>query len=133
MTEIAKAYYEFFSHFNIPAYEENTVPDDVQLPYITYQIVVPEWRDSASVSASVWYEGTDMTGLFAKVDEISDFIGDGTLFPNPHEKSMFSKSKDGDSKPMLYINKETPFSQTAPTTNDNVKVVYLNLGIQVLS
>lgn len=118
MTEAAKALYQFFASFGLRAYEENSVPDDVVLPYITYQVSVPDWRDSSSISASVWYMGSTYAGVNAKVDEIAEKIGDGL------------RVKAG--KGCIWLNKETPFAQIAPTGNDNVKVVTLNIGLQAV-
>lgn len=118
MINAAKGLASFFSGFSIPAYEENSVPDDAQLPYITYQMSVPDWRESADISASVWYGGTSFKDIFEKVDEISDAVGEGIRIP-----------VDGGS---LYIFKSLPFSQVAPTNKDNVKCVYLLFQIHAL-
>lgn len=118
MTEAATALYTFFSSFGLPAYEENSVPDDVALPYITYQVAIPDWRDSSSISASVWYMGNGYSEVNSKVDEISDKIGDGY------------RQEAGNG--CIWLNKETPFAQVVPTGNDNVKVVTLNIGLQAV-
>lgn len=118
MTDAAKALYKFFAGFGLQAYEENSVPDDVALPYITYQVSIPDWRDSASISASVWYMGTGYAEVNAKVDEIQKKIGEGYMAP----------AGNG----CIYISKEIPFAQAIPTGDDNVKVVTLNLGLQAV-
>ena len=38
MTNTAKALYQFFSGFGLPAYVEYNVPDEAALPYITYRL-----------------------------------------------------------------------------------------------
>lgn len=112
MTNTAIALYEFFSGFGIPAYEENSVPDDAEMPYITYQIVDPDWSETGSISASVWYEGVSYKDLDAKVDEIKAKTDGGIRIPT---------KDDG----CLYIFKDSPFAQTQPTDRDDVKVAYL--------
>lgn len=70
MTNTAKALYEFFSSFGIPAFVEDAVPDDARLPYITYQEREPEWRDPVSLYARVYYRSTSYVPINAKVDQI---------------------------------------------------------------
>lgn len=118
MMKGAKALAEFFSGFDIPAYEENSVPDNAALPYITYQITVPDWRESASITACVWYSGTSFKEIFDKTDEISKYVGEGRRIP-----------VEGGS---LQIFKDTPFSQVVSTSKDNVKCVYLIFQIHAL-
>ena len=54
MTNTAKALYQFFSGFGIPAYVEYAPPDNAQLPYITYQLIEPDWDDGGTFYARVW-------------------------------------------------------------------------------
>jgi hypothetical protein len=51
ISKIVTALYTFFSGFTIPAYAEDSVPDDAALPYITYQIAVPEWESPVTLYA----------------------------------------------------------------------------------
>ena len=54
MYRTAAALKTFFSGFGLPAYAADSVPDDVELPYITYSMSVPEWNQKASLFAQVW-------------------------------------------------------------------------------
>lgn len=112
MTNTAAALYSFFSGFGIPAYEENSVPNDAELPYITYQIEDPDWSETGSISASVWYKGDGFRELFTKVDEIKRKTEGGIRVP----------TGDGG---CLYIFKDSPFAQVQPAERDDVKVAYL--------
>lgn len=118
MTNAGKAVYQFFSGFGIPAYDENTVPDSATLPYITYSYTEPEWRESASVSATVWYSGTSFADLYNKVDEIKSKVGEGLLIPVGNG--------------CVYINKDSPFAQQQATDDDKVKAVYLLFAVQTV-
>lgn len=131
MTEVMKALYSFFSGFSIPAYEENSVPDDAALPYITYHVSVPDWNDTADISANIWYSGPYFTDVSAKADEIGKYIDNGTLYPDP--ACLTDEQKKENAKPVLYIYKGTPFAQVVPTGDDNVKVIYLNIGIHAFA
>ena len=98
MTNTAKAFYAFWNGFGIPAYIENCVPDDAQMPYITYSVYEPTWGETASIYARVWYRSTSLTGISAKVDEIAQAVGGGTQRP-----------LDGGG--FLAIFKDSPFAQ----------------------
>ena len=120
MTNVAKALYEFWSSFGLPAYVEDTVPDDANLPYITYRLVVPDWRDSAMTYARVWYRSTSFTAISAKVDEIDAAIGEGISIPT-----------NGGA---VYLSKGSPFQQYQSMSDDGMlKVIYLNIIINAIT
>ena len=70
-----QALYEFYNTFGIPAYEENSVPEDAELPYITYPLTEPEWSEQSSFYCQVWYPKKKLADLLAKADEICTAIG----------------------------------------------------------
>lgn len=120
MTNTAKALYKFWSGFGIPAFVEDTVPDDVQLPYITYQLAEPEWRDPTPLYARIWYKDPSLVQVTNKAKEVKLKIGEGISIP----------TDDG----CVVINKGTPFLQFQPYETDNdVKVAYVNLMLQSLT
>lgn len=87
MTNTAKALYEFFSGFGLPAYVVGAVPDEtpdgqpVNLPYITYQLREPHWRTQSQIYAELWYRSTSLVPITAKTDEIRAAIGEGLSIP----------------------------------------------------
>lgn len=115
MTNIAIALYDFWSSFGIPVYVEDTVPDDAQMPYITYRLAQPDWLNPMSMYARVWYRGTSFAGIAAKVDQISKALEHG-----------FSVSGDGF---YMVLTKDVNFCQYMPgdTTDEMVKAAYLSL------
>lgn len=77
MYKAAAALKTFFSGFGIPAYAQDSVPDDVQLPYITYSLSAPEWNQKASMYAQVWDRTKSNAGIIQKADQITAAIGEG--------------------------------------------------------
>jgi len=73
-----KALDSFWNSFTIPAYDENTVPDDVEMPYITYESGISELGNKITLSASLWYRTTSWQDISQKAKEISNTIGGGT-------------------------------------------------------
>lgn len=118
MTDTARALNYFWGSFSIPAYTEETIPDDAELPYITYTVVEPDWGEKASIQARVWYKGASLVPLNAKVAEIKQAIGEG-------------KSIQTDTG-FVVISRDTNFSQYQPYDDEgksNVKVAYLSAVI----
>lgn len=79
MTGTARALYNFWSGFGMPAYTTTTVPDDAELPYITYSLVQTEPLNFATHYAQVWYRDTSNEALMEKVAEILEAIGTGVM------------------------------------------------------
>lgn len=119
MREVAKALYDFWSSFGIPAYPENNVPytndgvTKVEPPYITYRVVRPEWRTQVSTYARVWYKDTSYIAISDKVDQIESRIGEGVMLPT---RSGF-----------ILLFKDLNFCQYEPTEDSRLKVAYLSL------
>ena len=75
MFKVATALKTFFSGFGLPAYAESSVPENVQLPYITYSQTQPEWNQKASMYARVWDKTKSNEGIIRKADQIAAAIG----------------------------------------------------------
>ena len=61
----------FWESFGIPAYDEMSVPDNAEMPYITYSAIVGPFESVIPMSASVWYRSTSWREISNKVDQIS--------------------------------------------------------------
>lgn len=113
MYQVAAALKTFFSGFDLPAYTEDTIPDDAQLPYITYPASIPEWNQKASMYAQVWYRTTTNTPVVRKADQITAAIGEGLRIALP----------DG----YLVIWPESPLVQIL--VDEDTRRAYINLSI----
>lgn len=115
MTNVGRALYNFWSSFGLDAYPEDTVPDNVETPYITYSIRQPDWTDPGSLYARVWYRSDSYTGVMAKVDEIGRKLESG-----------YSVPIDGGG--CVILMKDSNFAQFQPYEVDSsMKVAYLSL------
>lgn len=74
MESTSKALYQFFSGFGIPAYGNDDVPDDAELPYLTVYFSEPEWNTKASGYCQVWYRTNQRAKVNAKADAIAGAI-----------------------------------------------------------
>lgn len=115
MTNTARALYQFFSGFGLPAYAKNNVPDEAEAPYITYEVTRPAPLAKCLLHAWVWYRGTTMTDVLAKCDQIEAAIGTGITIPTPG--GFVALFKDDD----------TPFAQEQPDPDKTIRVMYLTM------
>ena len=127
-----QAYYYLWSQFGMPAYDENSVPDDEtfkkmiesgviksKFPYITYQVIVDDIDYPVFPSASVWYRSESWEDIDLKMIEISGKIG----------QMKPIKLDNG----YMYVTKGTPWAQRMADEDRTVKRYVLNLGIEFLT
>lgn len=79
MKALAAAMKTFASRFGLPAYAEGSIPDPVELPYISYSLSEPEWSAKASAYLHIWYRSTSNTDLLTKADQVVAAIGEGLV------------------------------------------------------
>lgn len=79
MIQVAAALKTFASGFGLPAYAVGSVPDPVELPYITYPVLEPEWGKKASFYLQIWHRSTTNTALLNKADQICRDISVGKI------------------------------------------------------
>lgn len=115
------AIYSFFNGFGIPAYASSSVPSDVNLPYITYDLVVGSWYEGESpMVANIWYYGGSESAPNAKAREISRALGEGG-------KIIIC---DGGA---IWIKRGSPWSQSLSDDDDSVKRRYLNFTVEFIT
>lgn len=115
MRETAKALKTFFSGFDLPAYSETSVPDDLELPYITYPIREPEWREKATFYCILWCRTKGYADALEKVDQIMAAIGEGVKL-----------DIDGG---YVYLYAENPFFQEQTDEENDTKALYINMSM----
>ena len=103
----------FFSGFGLPAYTLESVPDEVDLPYITYPLTEPEWNQQGTFYCQVWYPKDRLQDLLTKADQITAAIGTGVKI----------KMTEG----YLVIYPATPLIQIM--TDEHTQSAYINLLI----
>lgn len=117
MRATAKALKQFAGGFGIPAYTVETVPDDVNLPYITYPLKEPEWNQKTTFYIQGWYRATDYTEMLEKADQIVREVGNG-----------ITVSTDVG---FVVIYPETPLVQTM--VDGDIRSFYINLSLNAFS
>lgn len=115
MTQTAEALKSFFGGFGVPAYSETSVPDDIQLPYITYPMKEPEWSQPTSFYIVLWCRTKGYVDALAKADQITAAIGDGVRL----------EIASG----WVVIRPENPLTQEMHDSDNDTKGIYINLKL----
>ena len=116
-----QALHNFWSGFSIPAYDENTVPDDAALPYITYEASNDFFGPAIAQTASIWYRSKSWATITAKEQEIAEYIGRGGRMI----------ACDGGS---IWIKRGQPWAQRLPdASDDTIRRIVLNLEVEFLT
>ena len=106
-----QAIHEFWSSFGLIAYDENSVPDDAEFPYITYSASVGDFEQVLVLTGSIWYRSASWAGISQMQIAISRMVSPYKVLP-----------VDGG---YLYVSKGTPFAQRMGDENDSIKRIYL--------
>ena len=105
----------FWNSFGLPAYDENTVPDDAAIPRITYTVETDSLDNVISLNASIWYRSKSWADISKKAEEIGEYIA-----------KMIPPSIPIDNG-RLYITKGSPFAQRMTDPDDSIRRIYLNI------
>ena len=110
MRGTAAALNAYFSSFGLPAYTTESLPKDAALPYLTYPLNVPEWREKATFYVQIWFRTRSNAPVLAKADEILQDIGEGKILQTENgtvviwpESPAVQLLVDGDTR-SAYIN-----------------------------
>lgn len=110
----------FWNRFNVLAYDENTVPDDAVLPYITYSVGISEINYPVSLTASIWDRSTswgDVTEIF---DDVSHELDHGGRII-PYDGGAF------------WIKKGRPFAQRVSDEDDSIRRILINVEVEFIN
>ena len=112
----AQAIDTFWNSFNIPAYDENSVPEDATFPYITYSESTDSIGNVVMLNASIWDRSTSWEGISLKAEEIAKKIA---------EYGHYTIKIDNG---YIWLVKGAPFAQRMSDPNDDkIRRIYLNV------
>lgn len=117
-----QAIQDFWSSFGLPAYDENSVPDGAEMPYITYSSQTGAMGDVLILSGSIWYKSLSWKDISLKKEEIASKVG---------QDGFYIKHIDGG---YLWITRGIPFAQRmSDPGSDLVRRMYINLNAEFLT
>ena len=102
----------FWSSFSLTAYDENSVPDDAVLPYITYSLSYDTFDNQ-----DLWYQSTSWRGITNKLHEISEGI-------TQNGKVIITDNG------YIWIKRGSPFGQRMGDIENNIKRMLINISAE---
>lgn len=112
----------FWEQFGLDAYDENRVPENATLPYITYETATDSLGNTLRLSASLWYRDTGWGAIEEKASQIAQTIAGNGYWSTPIDNGV------------LWITKGTPFAQRMSEPSDMlVRRVVLNINAEFLT
>ena len=117
----AQAIHKLWSSFELEAYDQNTVPDDAQMPYITYNVMTGALDDVMAIGGSLWYNSVSWKEISEKADEIAEKIG---------KNGYYIEKVDGG---YMWVTQGRPFAQRMPGDTDMIRRIYINLNAEFLT
>lgn len=116
-----QALYSFWSSFGLTAYDEQTLPDNAKMPYITYETATGDLYSEVALTASLWYRSPSWADITSAMEEINDYIGIGGAVI-PFEGGI------------LWVKRGTPFAQRiAEPNDDSVRRYFMNISAEFIS
>lgn len=113
-----QAIHSFWSGFGIPAYDQSTVPESAELPYITYDVYEGGYDETVPLSASIWWKSKSWSEITAKLTEVSEKIGTG----------IYAVYDGG----AILIVKGLPFAQRVTDEDDSVRRILINVNAEFI-
>ncbi len=118
----SQALHAFWSSFGLKAYDENSVPDNAVMPYITYQTATDSVGNKLLLNASIWDISTSWAWISQKADQIAEYIG--------KYGHLSVKIDTG----YMYISKASPFAQRmSDENNKNIKRIIIQIQAEFLT
>lgn len=116
----AQSIHSFWSNFGLTAYDENSVPDGAQMPYITYSVVTDSLEYVALLTGSLWYRSTSWEEISQKADDISEALKGGIIIQLE--------------RGYAYLYRGTPFAQRmSDEADDMVRRIFFNVNAEFLT
>lgn len=109
----------FWSRFGLNAYDQYTVPEDAQMPYITYSFAMDKMDNIVLLNGSLWYRSTSWKAITQKAEEIANYLNMYNIIP----------LDEG----YLYLYRGTPFAQRMADEDTDVRRIYFNVNAEYLT
>lgn len=115
-----QALHQFWSSFGVIAYDENTVPEDAELPRITYSVTVDSFRATVPLTASIWARSTSWKSVTDIMHSVAQRLSGGG------QTIHFDNG-------LMWIRKGIPFAQRMSDPDDSIRRILLNIEVEYIS
>lgn len=105
---------KFYNSFGIPAYEENSVPEDAKMPYIKYDVSTSGFNSqSVPLSLQMFFKSNSLMKINSFTEKLSDALRNGVSL----------KCDKG----YIVLYRGEPFAQNVGSGDKTVKCKYVNI------
>lgn len=112
----------FWDSFGWKAYDENSVPDDAEIPRITFSVSTGELDRPVMLTASLWDKSYSWESVTKKSEQISKALRD--MYP---PTIPFDGGR-------IYLTPGSPFAQRmGDSHDDSIRRLYINLEAEFFS
>lgn len=111
----------FWSSFGLPVYDETSVPDTAEMPYMTCEIATAAFDKPIPLSLSLWYYSSSWTQITAKARAIIDTIGIG------------GKRIDYDGGGMWIVIPSQDYTRMNDSASDMIRRIVINVMIEFVN
>ena len=116
-----QAIQNFWSGFGLTAYDQNSVPDNTPMPYITYTVETGSIGNVLTLTGSLWYHSNSWKEIQRKADEIGRYIGE-------HGHKLL-KIDNG----YILLAQGSPFAQRLADDDNTIRRIYINISAEYLT
>lgn len=107
----------------LPVYDENSVPSDAKMPYVTCEIDTASFEHELPLTANLWYRDSSWESISLKADAISKALYELRGVALKLDNGRF-RVYEGD----------TPLCQRLPDDNDEmVKRIVINVMVEFMT
>lgn len=105
---------KFYNSFGIPAFEEFSVPEKAEMPYIKYDVVTSSVdSESTALSLQIYYKSNNLIKIDDMTEKLSKALRSGVTLP----------CDEG----YIVLYRGEPFSQNVDSGDKTVKCKYINI------
>ena len=109
----------FWASFGLPAYDELSVPDGAEMPYITYGVSTGALGDPIQLHGSIWYRSPSWDAITQKAHQIGQDVGE-----YGHKILVLDNGR-------LFLAQGVPFAQRMSDPNDDmIRRIYININAE---
>lgn len=115
-----QALHYFWGQFGIPAYDSSTVPENADLPRITYDVITDNLGVENILTASIWDRSTSWKSVTDIQHLVEGVLGYGG------QTLKFDKG-------LMWIKRGVPFAQRMSDTDDSIRRIVISIEVEYIS
>ena len=123
MMDKAQAIVSFWGHVSsLPVYDENKIPEDAQLPYLTCEVSTGSFEHDIPLTANLYYRDTSWEAISKKAESIAKNI-----------REMRNTTTVIDGGRVRIWEGDTPLCQRMADVDDSIRRIVINIMVEFMT